>query len=469
MKKRTMLSVSENYSSPLLTTTPTTENIPAIVVAVASPDATQQLEAVVQLRKLLSIEKNPPIEQILATNVLPQLIQLLGSTNSKMQFEAAWAITNIASGTSEQTQKVVQAGGVQAFIYLLGSPDAELREQAVWALGNIAGDSAQCRDYVLQNNILTPLLQILESEQKQTMLRNSVWALSNLCRGKPQPNFAVIASAVPALARLLHSDDSEILTDALWAFSYLSDASDEQVESLLGCGFASRVVELLSHSSHTIQTPALRIVGNIVTGSDKITQSMLNLGILRHLNTLLQSSRKALRKEAAWTVSNITAGNTAQTQSVIEAQIMPLIVNLLRTGDFDVKKECAWALSNASSHKKDKHIKYLSDIGAISPMCSIMDHSDPKVITIGLEFIENVLATGAQAKCGNPYVSIIEECDGLEVIEKLQTHASEAIYERAQKLLENYFDAEDVDENADVGNSQGFTFAAPQAPSHFVL
>lgn len=30
--------------------------------------------------------------------------------------------------------------------------------QAVWALGNIAGDSAVCRDYVLNCNILPPLL-----------------------------------------------------------------------------------------------------------------------------------------------------------------------------------------------------------------------------------------------------------------------------------------------------------------------
>ena len=31
--------------------------------------------------------------------------------------------------------------------------------QAVWALGNIAGDSPECRDYVLNENILVPLLQ----------------------------------------------------------------------------------------------------------------------------------------------------------------------------------------------------------------------------------------------------------------------------------------------------------------------
>lgn len=74
-------------------------------------------------------------------------------------------MTNIASGTSEQTMAVVKANAVPKFVNLLQSKHTIVAEQSVWALGNIAGDGPATRDIVLKYGAAEAILKLLEESQ----------------------------------------------------------------------------------------------------------------------------------------------------------------------------------------------------------------------------------------------------------------------------------------------------------------
>lgn len=70
----------------------------------------------------------------------------------------------------------------------------------------------------------------------------------------------------------------------------------------------------------------------------------------------------------------------------------------------------------------------------------------------------------------NIYAQLVDECEGLDKIENLQTHDNNEIYEKAVKILERYWAEEDEEQNVPdgaAGNQQGFSFgnSQPNLPS----
>ena len=241
--------------------------------------------------------------------------------------------------------------------------------------------------------------------------------------------------------------DDEILIDACWAISYLSEGSNDKIQAVIESGVCRRLVDLLMHSSTSIQTPALRSIGWIVTGDNLQTQVVIASGALPVLHSLLSSPNEGIKKEACWTISNITTGSPSQIQAVIDANITPLLINILSDTDPETRREACWAISNATygGLQEPTQIRYLVDQGCIKPLCGLLTMMDNKIVQVALNGLDNILTVGEMDKAAagpgaaNQYATHVEEAGGVITIRNLQSHDNRDITDRAGNIMDKFF------------------------------
>ncbi|KAG0301501.1 Importin alpha subunit (Karyopherin alpha subunit) (Serine-rich RNA polymerase I suppressor protein) [Linnemannia gamsii] len=354
----------------------------------ASGNYEQQLLAMVRIRKYLSLQDVlPRIDHVLALDCINFFITFLNMSDCPdLQYETAWVVTNIAAGTTAQTEKLVEAGILVPLIHNLRvSRCVHVQTQTIWALGNISGDGPPYRDLILRSGALEVILQLIEmcedptvaKEQKYMILKIAVWCVSNLCRGsgRAAPEWLQVTPAFPMLRRLMYIDETDILADTCWAMCRILNGTHKMnLENVvIDHELCARFVALLSEPHPTIQVPSLRSLINIASGPEHHTQLLIDAMAIPILGSpdLLAHPNSTIRRDALLGISNITAGTADQVREVTvqdNGNVMRRVLEILRRGDLGgedqgedgpefqteggdwrVLREAAWVVSNATS------------------------------------------------------------------------------------------------------------------------
>ncbi|CAL4956788.1 unnamed protein product [Urochloa decumbens] len=394
----------------------------SVLQGLGSDDTALQLEAMREVKTVLSVAEQevPSIKKVVRSGVVPFIVQLLDRESCpQLQFEAAWALSKIiSSGTSDNADMVVDLGAVPILVKLLSSPTTEdVREQAVQGLGSMALKSAACRDKVLEHGAVAPLLQLLNANPRLTAEGHK-----QLMPWQPGAQLWV-KPTIPVLRQLIYSQDVEIISEASWALSYLSDCTDDKITPVIIDNESfPRLTEFLNkYHSPSLLIPVLRVIGNIA------------------------------------------ASSSVQTQAVIDGNMIGPMVRLMQTSSFNVRKEAVQAISKVTSSGTHDQIKYLVSEGCIKAFCDLLGYTDfSSILMLCLEGLGNILKAGVAEKSSeactdNMYALMIEDAD-LQKIEDLQDHGDFSVYEMAINLIESYFEVEEIYE--DVTSKED----APQTP-----
>ena len=431
----------------------TLDDLPTLLEEIRSEDLHKQYNGVIGIRKLLCKDQDLPIQQVIEANLVPVLMRFLKMPVVEIQFESAWALTNNAGGNSQQTRVVIEHGGISAFLGLVLSPSEDVSDQAVWALGNIAGDCAEFRDMILEEKGLPLIIKAYEKATKITTKRNAMWTISNCCRLKPAPQLELVKCALPLLKTTIEKEeDVDILVDALWALSYISDGDNDRIQTVIDSGVVPHLITRLDSTELKVLVPALRTVGNITLGDDKQTEILLSFSnLVGTLMRLAQHSKQSIKKEALWTLSNITAGNEHQIETVTSSVVnIQQLINSCLNEKTDIAREATYVLANACSGGTSEQVKRLVNEGVIECFGSMLQKEN--IVLVALEGLEAILRTGETENSEtNPYATRMEEKGIIDYIEKLQEHPNDQVYQKALGILETYFSDEN-EEDAGVGS-----------------
>uniref|UniRef100_F1KVB8 Importin subunit alpha n=2 Tax=Ascaris suum TaxID=6253 RepID=F1KVB8_ASCSU len=426
----------------------------AVVILQNNPSVEQMRCCFEAIRRLLSRSKTPPIDEVIKSGLVTALVQALSVSDEKVQFEAAWGITNIVSGTTEQTVAVVNEGALPPLVQLCYSKNKALAEQALWAMANVIGDSAQLRDQAVECGVLEALDYVVGKveELSEEFARTIAWTYSNICRHKkPSLSIAVLRRLAPAIVKLLSHKDNPVRQDACWALSYLTDGSDEQIKVAGDANCMPALMPLVQSGNDAEVAPAIRVFGNFATGSDDLTQMVVDAGVLECIDHVIRSAKSlSIEKECCWLLSNVIAGTHAQIQAVLDARLLPTIFTALRDGDFRSKFEASWAVSNLAHGGSSAQVMELSNDEYITVLCNLLDVPNADFICNLLDTLFIVLKT-AQNLYPDRLKQIedsVESSGGLDRLEMLQENENTRVYEWSYKIIEQFF-TDEADEQID--------------------
>jgi importin subunit alpha-1 len=98
---------------------------------------------------------------------------------------------------------------------------------------------------ILDQGTLDHIVQILATTEDHWLIKDATWALSNLCRGNPEPQPSKVSGAIPVLCGIVKmGTNSEAIFEAARALVSISQA-ESQIQAVIATGVVPSLIKYL--------------------------------------------------------------------------------------------------------------------------------------------------------------------------------------------------------------------------------
>ena len=468
----------------------------ALIEASKPVGSKKYLAAVHRLRHILSTYEEPPYMAAVRAGAVPVLIEALqpphmDSTALETTFQASWALTNLAVGTSEVIKAIIPAAPI--LIAHISSPPHggfAMAEQCAWAIGNMGEDEVKYRAILIANGAVKPLAALFirawnrnsqsisppkkaGSVSKDTAsldlealsaAETAAWALSILFKGEGEEvcSFLEMEGAMDAAIGVLMSSMEEdlhevsifgLVREVAWLLAritsaYPADISvDKRTAILDAAAMQLRLVYDNCNPENLEKTliPILRVISNLAFHAGKEVSAYFKEDAGCDLIDLIlmcgsQKNKYGLEMQVGETLKHIARVNKEAASFVKQnAMAIPLMKKYLKEEPFHVKKESVGVLLALCESEDDpseilNHL-FTGDEGSVKNMLLMLQAADENSVSMGLEFTDMMVSCLSEGK------EVIEHAGGLELLEDMRTRSdvSSELKEQTEKLLQKHW------------------------------
>ncbi|KAJ6246180.1 importin subunit alpha-4 [Anaeramoeba flamelloides] len=248
------------------------------------------LEIVRDLKNYTCITNDPPLDIIVNSSLVPSLVRLLEyEFDFKVQLNVAVCLSNISSTNTYNINCLYSDGCIEGFLKLLLNNDnpellniailtlgnfellkkqktqqGDFTIESLWTLSYLSSGSSPHRDFIIQNDILSSIVKLLEYGITGAHVP-SLRILSNISSGSEEQVQAVIESGVLKLIKLyLGNVKSKLRFESCWLLSNICSGTAQQIRSVFDPNIISLLISILKNDSQDICLQASYVVYNII-------------------------------------------------------------------------------------------------------------------------------------------------------------------------------------------------------------